>query len=487
MDAPSPSAPRPEETALRAAIDRSVRWPVLFFHGSGLFWLLAALATGFLANWKLAWPGGPEASQFFTYARLHPVHVNLLVYGWGFNMAFGTALWLLARLCRQEARGIFTYMVAGKAWNSLVAIGCLAVILGHGSGVEWLEFPRWVWPAMFLCYAVIAAKLFVILLRRPLEHTFISVWYLAAALLAFPWLLLTAWLVIFAFPGAAVMGAAANHWYIGGVQSLFFIPVGLAAIHYFLPKITGRVIHSQGLATAGFWGIIGLGGWTGMQTLLGGPLPAWMPVISGAAMICLLVPGLLGVFLNLKVTVKDEGELIENSPTLRFSYAALWAFAVVLGLGALLSLAKVGWAANFSQAQTGYTYAVVGGFFTLAMWSAVMFITPRITGCEWPSGKSLRMLFWFTIYPVIMLVFLGVAGGVWQGSGASSWEAGWLIVVDGIQPYVRGRLFAFLLLFAVNLAFLRVFLTMVLRLGRPPGKPTLIYEPAGDSTPAPQA
>ena len=47
----------PEDLRERAAIDRSVRLPVLFFLTSGLVWLLLSTLLGLLASVKLHSPG----------------------------------------------------------------------------------------------------------------------------------------------------------------------------------------------------------------------------------------------------------------------------------------------------------------------------------------------------------------------------------------------------------------------------------------------
>jgi cytochrome c oxidase cbb3-type subunit I len=403
------------------------------------------------------------------------VHLNMLVYGWAFNAAFGAMIWLMARLCRVEAAGGLAYIVAGKVWNVMVTLGVASVLLGKGTGVEWLEFPVWVWPVMFLAFALIATKLFVIFLRRTQEHTFISVWYLVAAMFAFPWLLLTAWVFIFLAPGAAVAATAVNSWYISGLFFLFFVPVGLASTYYFIPKVTGRPVHSYGLTLVGFWGLIGLGGWTGLQRLVGGPLPTWMPAVSGAAVIIAVIPIAL-IFLNHKMTLQGSEITAEKSPTLRFSYTAIWGFLIFGVLGAILASLGIAKIAMFTQAFTGYAYAGLYGFFSMAMFGAMAFIVPRLAQCEWPSGKLLRTQYWATTYGALTLIVTSVVGGLSQGASVFDPESPWSLVVTIIKPYATGRVLAFVFLFVANLIFIRNLWSMILRKGRQDGQATLLHE-----------
>lgn len=463
------------EAAARAAIDRSVRWPVLFFFAGAGLWLLASILAGITANLKLLDPDLWPSLTFLSYPCVQAVHIDMLVYGWGFNMAFGVMIWLLARICRVEAGGPFAFIVAGKVWNIMVALGVVTVLAGKGSGVEWMEFPRWAWPVMFLAYATIAGKLFAMFLRRTVKETFISAWYILTAMFAFPWLLLTAWIFIFAAPGAAVGGAAVNQWFISGLLFLFFIPVGLASTYYFLPKVSGQPMYSYGLSLAGFWGIIGLGGWTGMQRLVGGPLPSWMPAVSGAAVMVAILPiGL--IFLNHKRTMDAAGSSVEHSPTLRFCYTAvkgLLLFGVIGAVLATLTWVKI---SNFTQTFNGYAYAGLLGFFSMAMIGAMIFITPRLAGCEWPSGKSLNKLFWAATYGILTLIGVSLVGGIAQGDTIYNPDASWSMVVSIIRPYATGRVLAFAFLFFANMHFIRNMIVMALRKGREPGLPTLLNE-----------
>ncbi len=67
--------------------------------------------------------------------------------------------------------------------------------------------------------------------------------------------------------------AAVGAWYSANFINLWFASIGLGAIYYFLPKVSGRPVHSYHLASVGFWSFAILAGWTGMTRLIGGPAP----------------------------------------------------------------------------------------------------------------------------------------------------------------------------------------------------------------------
>ena len=141
----------PELQALRARIDKSVRVPVLYFITTAVAWLVLSVFLGFIASVKAYYPGflDWDALYFLHYGRLHPAFMNALIYGWGFQAGIGVMLWIMARLCRAELPSSRVLILAGLLWNVGVTFGVISILWGASSSVEWLEFPRWVWPFLF--------------------------------------------------------------------------------------------------------------------------------------------------------------------------------------------------------------------------------------------------------------------------------------------------------------------------------------------------
>ena len=55
---------------------------------------------------------------------------------------------------------------------------------------------------------------------------------------------------------------------------LWFTPVSVGAIYYFLPKIIGRPVRSYNLSILGFWTLAFFYGQVGGHHLISGPVPA---------------------------------------------------------------------------------------------------------------------------------------------------------------------------------------------------------------------
>jgi cytochrome c oxidase cbb3-type subunit 1 len=114
----------------RAAIDRSVKGPVLFLFLNGAFWLMASTILGVLAGIKAFAPEFLDVS-FLTFGRLQPAHLTALVYGWGMQAGLGIMLWLMARRSGQELIGGKSLMiVAGVFWNIAVSLAIVGILAG---------------------------------------------------------------------------------------------------------------------------------------------------------------------------------------------------------------------------------------------------------------------------------------------------------------------------------------------------------------------
>ncbi|MEN8695185.1 MAG: hypothetical protein ABF334_10285, partial [Akkermansiaceae bacterium] len=117
----STTATEGQDVQLRSAIDRSLRHPVMFFFASGAVWLAVAALLGLIASAKKHNPTFLDGWSWFDAGKIDAAHINVLIYGWGFQAAFGMIIWLMSRLSRKECTSSGTILVAGHVWNLSVA------------------------------------------------------------------------------------------------------------------------------------------------------------------------------------------------------------------------------------------------------------------------------------------------------------------------------------------------------------------------------
>lgn len=501
----------PADARQRLKTDESVRGPVLFFFINSLLWLFFGTLAGAVLAIKLNSPTFLESLfsvplTILNYGRLFPAFEHMWIYGWCFQAAFGGVVWTLARLTRAPLKLPALMTAAGVFWNVCVTVGVLAIQFGWGTSYSWLEFPNTVSAGLLVSFLVIAFLSVDMIRRRQAGHTYISLWYLAAALFWFPAIFLAANSMLFDGPvmrvmetlfnllywpiGAlfgegwvnlepisGIMTALVNAWFKQGLISLWFIPVGLGIAYYLIPKVTGRPIHSYYLATLGFWGLAILAPWNTGNFLVGGPLPAWILTVGIASTILMLIP--VGVVAyNFLKTVEDAMDTAANSPTLRFILFGSAAYVVGSGMMALVSLRSISYTTQFSVFSIGHFNLMFYAFFTMLIFGAIYFILPRLVGCEWVSARLIRWHFMISAYGVGILVFFWMIGGFLQGaamnSAATHHLTGYENAIAALELVIWLPVIPIGLLALGQFIFLFHFMLMLLRLGRVTGGPTLL-------------
>jgi cytochrome c oxidase cbb3-type subunit 1 len=478
---PITSTSQDQDALLRAGIDRSLRHPVMFFLTSGAAWLAVSILLGVIASAKVHSPGFLSSNSLLTYGRVFPAHLNALVYGWGMQAAFAVIIWLMARLSRKECSMTGTILTAGHIWNLGVAVGVIGILLGHGTGMPWMEFPVFAWPVLLLSYFAIVIGSFIQFRVRPQGHVYISQWYLLAALLWFPWIYITANTLLHCVPGHPVMGAGINAWFRSAFIYLFFTPVALGTAYYLAPKVTGRPVFSYSLAKLGFWSLAVIAPWAGMQKLTGAPIPYFLPYLGAAATALLFVPACAAAANTLR-TMLSCPETVSGSPSLRFTIAGITGLIILAVAGVVLNLPGSSLPlTQFTLSGYGYDILALYGFFTFVMFGATYFIVPRITRREWLSRRLIKMHFLFSVYGVITVALVALFGGLQQGIGQEDWQQPWAGAAARAYPYAVAITFAWCLILFSNIFFFIHLLVMWLGLGRRSTHPTLLVRSHGSS------
>ncbi len=232
---PAPSPTLDADLFARAEADRSSSLVVFIFLCSAMAWLLVASLAGLTASLKLHMPDTLASQAWLTFGRVRTVHLNAVAYGWAPMAGLGIVLFVLPRVLKTRLVGANYALLGAMLWTPASSrLGSIAV--GLTDGMEWLEIP---WQ-IGICFAVggslIGMPLVLTLLSTRVSHLYVSVWYMGCALFWFPVLYLVA---KFPFVHFGVEQATTNWWFGHSVLGLFYTPLALASIYYFLPKIVG--------------------------------------------------------------------------------------------------------------------------------------------------------------------------------------------------------------------------------------------------------
>ena len=462
-----PSAADPVGTApvpiAPTVIDASCRLPLVALFLCAAAWLVIASAFGLIASIKFHAPGFLADSAWLTYGRVRPASANCMLYGFCVPAGLGVALWLLARLGRTTLARPGLATTGAVCWNLGVALGLGGILAGGSTGFENLEMPRYAARLLLLGYLMIVVWAVLTFHRRRERQLFVSQWFLFAALFWFAWICSTADLLLFTFPVRGMAQAAAAWWYSDNLLVVWLGLVGLAAVFYFVPKLTGRELHSRYLALLTFWMLILFGSWGGIPA--SAHVPAWMPVSSAIAT-SLTVVSLIAVALNVHWTLEGRCSKLLATPSLRFIGFAVVAF-IVAGLMRIVNAApEVSRVTQFTWFTPASDLLNSYGFFTMAMFGAIYYIVPQLIGQEFPSAKLVRAHFWTAAVGVVFFVVPLAVGGVVQGLKLQHADIAFTDIARGTLPFLRASTVGDMLMALGHLLFLANLAGLVIRFYR---------------------
>jgi len=433
------------------AVDVSCRLPLVVLFLSAAVWLLIASVLGLIASIKFHAPGFLADSAWLTYGRVRPAGTNALLYGFCLPAGLGVALWLLARLGRTTLAAPWLVVVGALCWNLGVAAGVLGIVRGGSTGFEHLELPAYAAALVFLGYLMIVFWGVLTFHQRRERQLYVSQWFLVAALFWFPWIYSTANLLLLGFGVRGMAQAVIAWWYSENLLVVWLGLVGLAAVFYFVPKLTSRELHSRYLALLAFWMLILFGSWGGIPA--SAPVPAWMPVLSVVATVLGLIPT-LAVALNVHWTLEGKCSKLMGPPPLQFIGFGFVAFIVAGLASAVTALPAVSQVTQFTWLTIAKDWLNSYGFFAMVLFGAIYYIVPQLTGLEFPFPKLLRAHFWAAAAGVLLFVVPLAAGGIAQGLKLQHADIAFTNIARGTLPFLRASTLGDLLMALGHLMFL---------------------------------
>jgi cytochrome c oxidase cbb3-type subunit 1 len=302
--------------------------------------------------------------------------------------------------------------VAAKFWNLGVTLGVAGILAGYSTSFELLEMPGFVSILLLVAYAIIGVWVITTFSIRNTENVYASQWYLFGAAFWFPWLYTIAQSMLFRSPVRGVLQSVVNAWYVHGLYGLWFAPVAIAAIYYFLPKLLGKPISNYYLAPLGFWWFVGSTAFAGGSRLIDAPVPVWIPTLGIVASMMLVLP-LVVLSLNFLGTLSGRYGAVGSSLTLRFIVLSIAGFLLSSLLGLALSLRSIAAVAQFTQLTILRDWLLFYACFSTAMFGAAYFYLPRLTGKEWRSTALVQAHFGASALGIVLMT-VGLAAAGWQ-------------------------------------------------------------------------
>lgn len=446
------------ELAAREAADRSSAFPAFVLIACSVVWLIVASFAGLVSSLKLHWPDFLAEYAWLSFGRLRTMHLNGVAYGWAPLGLLGIAIWLMPRLLHTRLLGGRLVIFGTLIWNAALIAGMGGLAVGINAGLEWLEIPWQVGALFALGGMLVGLPMALMLTWRKVHHLYVSVWYMGAALFWFPTLYIVA-----KVPGVhfGVEQATMNWWYGHNVLGLFYTPLSIAAIYYFLPKVIGRPVQSYNLSLLGFWTLAFFYGQVGAHHLIGGPVPEWLITLSIVQSVMMIIP-VLAFSVNQHLTLKGHFNALRHSPVLRFIVFGAMMYTVASVQGSFEALRSLNAITHFTHFTVAHAHLGMYGFVSMVIFGGIYFVMPRILNVPWPKPSLIAWHFWLVVAGYgIYMVTLSI-GGVLQGLALLDPARAFMDSVAVTMPWLQGRSIGGALMTLGHLVFaLHVFLIIV--------------------------
>jgi cytochrome c oxidase cbb3-type subunit 1 len=372
------------------------------------------------------------------------------LYGFCLQAGLAVDLWLILRLGRITLTHRWIVTIGGMLWNLGVTAGIIGILAGDGTGFENLDMPHYAALLIFFGYLLFGIWTVLMLHQRRERPLFISQWFLLTALFWFPWVYSTGYLLLVSFPLRGMTQAVIAWWCSNNLLVVWLSLIGLGSIFYFVPKLTNRDLHSHYLALLTFWTLILVGSWGGIPN--SAPVPAWIPSLSTALTILMLVP-LLTVSLNLYGTLQGQRVNVKSSAPLQFIVLGALGFIVAGLMNIAAALPQVSQVTNFTWFTVARNHAQFYGFFSLVMFGAIYHIVPQLAAIEFPSPKLVRAHLWLAILGILLVIVPLAIGGIIQGFKLQDPNIPFIEVSKNMLPFLRASTMGDLLLAAGHVVF----------------------------------
>jgi cytochrome c oxidase cbb3-type subunit 1 len=447
-----------------ALVDASTRWPVLLMASASVKWLVLSLIAGTVAFTKLHYPPLLATIPALTYGRLVAFQDAVFIYGFATQAAMAIALWLICRLGATPLIGRGATTIAAIFWNFGVLVGALGILAGNLSPFAHFQFPHNAMPILFLSFCLYGICALLTFASRRECFMYPSLWFVLAGLVFFPWVFASASMTLWA-PGlrGSVLPVIAG-WAGNNIVTVWLGSIALASIYYFIPKLTGRALHSYALAVFAFWLYVLFGQATGMHATAA--LPAWIPSLSELCTILMLLPAIANA-MNWFITLGNAAKK-NDDPALRFIWWAAAFYIIGAVVAAIAAFRPVNLFLEFTLFQAGLQAFVLLGFVTMSFFGAFAYILPRIAGEK--ADNSARWHFNLTFGGIFLVIVGFIVGGLIQaGKGANVHNDYVSVVNSGIGPGAGLAILGFIMMLVGQFSWLWNFTQLCCRCCCPRG------------------
>ena len=394
------------------AVDSSCKGPVLFLAFSAITWLVVYSLFSMLAGVKVHAYGMMVDSEWLSYGRIQPASQLALQFGFLVQLGLAITAWVLSHRGKTVlVDGGYLYL-GGLIWNVGVTLGFLGILSGGGSGLVGLQMPVHVLPILLTGFVLIGVSLVQTNNRRTDEEMSPAQWFLFTATLWLPWILGSAYLLIYYFKAKGVMANIVDWWFIQNFTKVYLTFVALGVCSHFFSLFTGRGVVGRGYALFAFWILLLFGSLGGIS--IGAPVPAWLPALSTVSSVFYFI-GFVAISYVLYHAQNGAAEVDEDDKDyFSLMRLALIIFAAVSFLNLIFAFPGMASAAEFTTYGPAIGLLYNLGFVGLILIASLYHIFPRLAGMSF-SPKITKIQNIAFILGVLVATVPTALGGLMSG------------------------------------------------------------------------
>jgi cytochrome c oxidase cbb3-type subunit 1 len=219
------------------------------------------------------------------------------------------------------------------------------------------------------------------------------------------------------------------------------------------------------MAAFAFWTLALFAPWSGLVSLLGGPIPAWMLSTSVFANAMLITP-LIAIIMVLAATLGQKAQAVEPL-ALRFIKFGAWGYVIVLGGSILMGIPIIARVTRGTWVEPARNLFALYGFVAMLAFGALYYIVPRLARVSWPSTKLVNAHFWCSAIGAGLICVALTIGGILQGFKMNIGTADFVALGKLSAPFLGMTSLGFMILIIGQAAFLMNLLKLLHVWGEP--------------------
>ena len=414
---------------LDSLIDRELILKWLYW---GLFWLMFTPSVGAMASSLFNYPDYLGTSQYLTFGRLRPMHVNGVIFGAFSTLFIGLCYYVLPRLTGVKIwNGQWGHGLVW-VWNLGLIAGMISLALGYNQGLEAGEFPLPIDILIFIVMTTTTVQFLMTVAKRREPQLYVAVWYLIGA---FVWTVINLILGSFILPFyiTGINSAAFHGLFLHYIVGLWITPAGYVIIYYFLPASVKNPVYSHKLSLVGFWSLALFYPFVGIHHYLYSPIADWAETLAIITSMLLIVP-VWTVLQNFFGTMIGRWHTFGQNLPAKFLIMGSLMYLVGCFQGSTEALRSIQQPTHFSDFVISHSHLTVFGTFVVWAIGGTVFVIPKLMNRPIWSFKLGNWSFWLITFGISIMGIDLSAAGLQQGYMLMA-GVEWLDTVVSIRPY----------------------------------------------------